>query len=153
MSFYTTEECATFIRDYIWTNRATLTPNGGDPLEAAYGADQRIVPKYPAVMVVPGAIERVLVQTGMQVELILRVAVYVMHGRLSKTNTQRTVEDLKMARNIVNLLHANQRLDGNVITGMVENEAPGAMPGPSNSLIKGTRLLWRAQQREHIWQT
>jgi len=153
MPFYTTEECATYISDLIWANRATLTPAGGDEIAGVYPAEQRIVPKYPAVMVVPGPIGRQLVQTGMQVELVLRVFIYLMHAKLTKTRTRRTQEDLQLGRNVVNLLHNDFKLGGNVVTSLVEAEDPGSLAGPQGLAVVGNRLTWRGQQREHIWPT
>jgi len=151
MPFYSTEECATFIKDLIWDNRASLTPVGGDELKAAYPADQKLIPTFPSVIVVPDTVERELVATGMQVALMLNVQIYVMHAKLTKTKTRRTQEDIQMARNIVTLLHQNRTMDNNVIVGVVFREDPGRLSTPQGQAVVGTRLSWRAEQREHIW--
>lgn len=152
MPYYTSEECSTAITSLITSNLDSLTPGGGDKIQGVYAAEQRLVPKFPAVMVAPGPIGRVLVQTGMQVELSIRVLIYIMHAKINKTKTQRTHEDQQMARNIVNLLHLNKTLGQNVITSLVETEVPGSLAGPQGLAVVGTRLTWVATQREHIWQ-
>lgn len=151
MPYYTTEECSTAIAAYLESIKAQLTPTGGDPVQDIWPAEQKLVPRYPAIMVAPGPLSRMLVATGMQVELTLRVMIYVMHAKLTKTRTQRTQEDIKMSREVVKKLHENRTLSGNVVVGLVTGEDPGSLAGPQGLAVVGTRLTWEGQQREKLW--
>ena len=151
MPFYSSEECATFISELLAANKSEFTPPGGDEVKDIYPAEQRLVPKFPAFLIVPGPINRQLVQTGMQAELSLRVFIYIMHAKLTKTRSERTQEDIRMARKVSQFLHANKKLDGNVIHSLVEAEIPGSLAGPQGLAVVGTRLDWVATQREVLW--
>src|SRR5688500_4568309 len=151
MPFYSTEECATEISELLAANKSQFTPTGGDEVKDIYPAEQRLVPKFPAFLVVPGPIGRQLVQTGMQAELTLRVFIYIMHAKLTKTRTERTQEDIRMAEKVSQFLHENKTLDGNVIHSLVETETPGSLAGTQGQAVVGTRLDWVAMQRKHLW--
>jgi len=105
-----------------------------------YG-DERLVKEFPAILVEPGIVDRVIHGTQ-QWELQFHVVLWIYHAKLTIGRSQRLKEDIQLSNGVVTYLHEDKSLNGNIIFGFVEQEAPGVIArGPTNSVI-GTRLSW-----------
>ncbi len=114
-------------------------------LEFAYIAkyDEELIPGYPAVRISPGTVDKIPHGTH-TFEIVLRAFLYVMHADLTISKRTRSLEDLLLATELVNLLEADMSFGGQIIHGFVESETPAAFPprNPRGSAVVGTRLLW-----------
>jgi hypothetical protein len=112
--------------------------------------DEKLIPKYPAVVVLPGPRAKQLhgthtFQTAFQVEL------YIYHANLTLNKRERSKADLQLVERIETELDSDFRWideDGgaSLIHGYVTNENPGILQprvGKTGSVIC-TRLTWNA---------
>lgn len=137
-----------------------LTEKSGALGIAFIGAyDEKRVPKYPAVVVVPGEREKIL--HGEQTfNIILIVELYVYHANLTLNKRERSKEDLKLATDIENELESDYgwQTDPNdpstkrIIFGYVASHEPGNLQPRANksSLIIGTRMVWRGLTQRRL---
>jgi hypothetical protein len=113
------------------------------PFEWVSKYDENLIPGYPAVQVQPGPYEKDI--HGTHTFLIgMRVFIYVMHAKLTQDKRSRSLDDLMLATELVDLLESDMTLGGRVIHGYVENEVPTALP-PRNTrgdIVVSTRLSW-----------
>ncbi len=110
-------------------------------------ADEELLPKYPALVLASGNLAREIYSThGFRNEIL--VDIFILHAALNKSRKARTREDLLLCRAIVNLLHLDMTLNGNVINGFVASEVPGEVVNDRGDPVVGTRLTWTCQIRE-----
>lgn len=79
--------------------------------------------------------------TRIQCDIIL------LHALLTVDRQERIIEDLELTTRVVQSLHTDRTLDGEVIHSYVSQEEPGAIESENQTVI-GTRLRFIAEQRE-----
>lgn len=113
-------------------------------------ADEKLLPRYPAVVVsfnVP--VDRTLATTG-TFNLAWAIQVVVYHARLTASHKTRTKEDMQLAATIRNVLHSDYKMGGGVIFGYVRSERPGIMADAKGAANIATTLIWTADSRAPI---
>lgn len=112
-------------------------------LEFVGGYSEKLVPAYPAVVVVAGTFDKEVHATHTYL-VTLRCLFYVYHGAMTQTHANRSLADLQLATSVVDFIERDLTLGGQIIHGHVESEVPGA--GQANSrksdIIVSTRLSW-----------
>lgn len=134
--------------DYIYN---LLVENQG-PLGLGYVgyADEKLLPKYPAVVVSFNTpVDRVLGPTG-TFNLTWVVQIIVYHARLTASHKTRTREDMQLAAAIRNLLHTDYQAGGGVIFGFVVSERPGLLADDKGQANVSTMLIWTGDSRAPI---
>lgn len=113
------------------------------PLKYVAKYDEPLLPKYPAVLVMSGGLQKEIHATHTWL-LTLRAELYVMHAAMGNGRATRNYEDLVLATQVVNYLERDLKLGRRIIAGWVENETPGAMPPRHEkaAAVISTRLLW-----------
>jgi hypothetical protein len=112
--------------------------------------DERLIPKYPAVVVLPGPRAKTLHGTR-TFQVAFQLELYIYHANLSLTKRERSKADLQLVDRIEQELETDYRWadetgDSSVIHGYVSSENPGVLQpraGKSTSVIC-TRLTWNA---------
>jgi hypothetical protein len=131
----------------------------GDRLEAQSGPlglkfvgkySEKLIPKYPAVIVVPGPRAKNLHGTH-TFQVALELHLYVYHANLNATKRERSKEDLQLVARLEEELESDFRWEdetggARVIHGFVASEEPGLLQPSVNksSVVICTRLTWRA---------
>jgi hypothetical protein len=111
--------------------------------------DEKMIPKYPAVVVSAGGVTKVIGGTH-KYTLEIRTFVWVYHGKATLTYTERSLADLQLATAIVASVEADMTLGGNVVHGYFVDETPGVLQprATKSDLIVGTRLAhWVMTQK------
>lgn len=105
--------------------------------------DEPLLPKYPAVQVMSGGLEKALHGTHTWL-LTIRAEIFVFHGKMTESRQTRSRNDLIIATKVVDWLEKDITLQDRVIAGWVENEVPGARPPMTGkgAAIISTRLTW-----------
>lgn len=124
----------------------------GEGLGFAYVGlgNEQLVPKFPALIIVPGPVVREIHGTH-QFKVTFNEVMYIYHAELSISHKARTIEDLKLVAAVVDRLHEDMTLGGNVIYGWVDSEAPGMLHRQTESFttsIVGTRITWQGEVRQ-----
>jgi hypothetical protein len=112
--------------------------------------NEKIIPKYPAVIVVPGPRAKSLHGTH-TFQVALEIALYIYHANLNLTKRERSKADLQLVTRLEEELESDFRwVDENgsarVIHGYVSSEEPGMLQPSANksTVVICTRLTWRA---------
>lgn len=137
-----------------------LTANAGMLGLAYVGAyDEVRIPKYPAVVIVPGDKEKVLHGEN-TFNILLVLELYIYHANLTMTKRERSKADLKMVTEIENLLEEDYGWQEDsadtstkrLIFGYVSNIEPGNLQPRSrkSSLVIGTRMVWRGISQRRL---
>lgn len=113
-----------------------------------YG-NERTIPSYPAVIVMPGVVDRTLHATH-QFRIMLVVNMWVYHAKLSVSRKIRTREDLQLATGVRELLHEPQNMElrdengaKQVIWGYIDHEEPGTILTQGKQVpVIATRMSW-----------
>jgi len=115
--------------------------------------DEKRIPKYPAVVILPGDRDKEL-HASHTFQILQVLDLYVYHGQLTLTKSERSKEDLRLVAGLEAELERDYewKLDPNdpstkrVIFGYVSSQRPGVLQPRSNksSLIISTRMTWRA---------
>jgi hypothetical protein len=130
--------------DYIYgllnTNKSALN------LNSVWYGDENFTAPYPAAVCVPGGMVRDYVATR-TFEILLQVSIFVLHADMSASHHTRTRQDLLYAEAIVDFLHQDYTLGGNVLNGWVGSETPGVTNRPKGNAIVSTSLAWTARSR------
>lgn len=137
-----------------------LTEKSGKLGIAFVGAyDEKRVPQYPAVVVVPGDKEKVLHGEN-TFNVLLVVQLYVYHANLTLSKRERSREDLLLVSGIEAELEDDygwqvDPLDTDtkrLIFGYVSSVEPGNIQPRSNksSIIIGTRMVWRGLSQRRL---
>jgi len=121
--------------------------------------DEVRIPKYPAVVIIPGDRNKVLHgENTFNVLLVLEL--YVYHANLTLTKRERSKADLKLVDDLEELLEEDygwqsDPLDTNtkrLIFGYVADIEPGNLQ-PRNrksNLVIGTRMVWRGISQRRL---
>lgn len=139
---------------------ARLTQKAGALGIAFVGAyDEKRVPKYPAVVVVPGDREKTL-HAEQTFNILLLVELYVYHANLTLNKRERSKSDLKLVTDIEKELESDYgwQTDPNdpstrrIIFGYISNQEPGNLQprGGKSDLIIGTRMIWRGLTQRRL---
>ncbi len=135
-------EVLDYIHTMLDTNKATI---GTGITSVWYGDDDWGAP-YPAVVVAPGGIVRDYVATR-TFEVLLQLVIFVIHADLSVSYKTRTRKDLLLAESVVDFLHTDYTLGGNVINGWVASETPGVINRAKGNGVVSTSLAWTGRSR------
>lgn len=113
------------------------------PVEYIATYEEKLTPRYPALLIQPGTVDKVVHGTH-TFGIVLRAYFYLLHSNLSVSKRSRSLDDLLLATQLVNLLEQSMSLGGKIIHGFVETETPAALPPRSarGSAVVSTRLLW-----------
>lgn len=120
------------------------------------GYDEKIVPSYPAVVVLPGGKSKTLHATHtFQVDSTLHL--YVYHANLNLRKRERSKADLQLVSKIETELETDFRWltetgEPRIIFGYVSAEEPGILqPRPNKSeAVISTRLTWVATSQRRF---
>lgn len=137
-----------------------LTQKSGDLGIAFVGAyDEKRVPAYPAVVIVPGDKEKVLHGEN-TFNVLLVVQLYVYHADLTLSKRERSREDLLLVSAIEAELENDygwqvDPLDTNtkrLIFGYISNIEPGNIQPRSNksNIVISTRMVWRGLSQRRL---
>lgn len=138
-------DAAEYIHDFLDQNKGTVGIN-----YVGYG-DERLLGKYPSLVVTPDPLTREVSGTH-TFRIGINVSIWVYHANLAVGHKIRTMEDIRLAEEVTKLLHRDYTMGGNVVFGFVDGEQPGVISrvvgGRAQSVV-GTRLTWSAisQQR------
>lgn len=121
--------------------------------------DEKRIPKYPAVVVVPGDKEKVL-HAEQTFNVLLMLQLYVYHANLTQNKRERSREDLLLVSAIEEELEADygwqvDPLDTDtkrIIFGYISSVEPGNIQprGNKSSMIIGTRMVWRGLSQRRL---
>lgn len=139
------EEAVEMLADILDDNAGLLG------LEFVGRYDEKLLPRYPAVVVSGGTLNKEVHGTHTFLTR-LRCVLWVYHANANQTHAQRSREDLELATALVALLEDDKTFDNRVVFGYVESETPGVIAARTgrSELIVGTRLVWEAVTR-HVW--
>lgn len=144
MAHYTRiEEVADYIRDKLDVAKASLG------IEYVGYGDEQALPKYPAIVILPGLTQREFRATR-QFENTFNIEIYIYHARLLVGRSTRTKEDLELVRRVTDLLHSDKTLGGQIIFGYIDSENPGVLASTKGDAIVGTRITWRGMAIENF---
>lgn len=117
------------------------------PLEYVAKYDEPLLPKYPAVLVMPAPFNKAFQGTHTW-RLTLRAEIYLMHADMNLDRATRNKQDMELASQVVAYLERDMKLGGRLIQSFVESETPGAMPprGEKGAAVVSTRMTWQGLQ-------
>lgn len=130
------EQILDYIKDRLEVNRGELGLR-----YIAYGDEEKI-PRFPAVKIASGVLDRELHATR-QFQNTFNIDLTVYHGNLSNTHAQRSKADLELATAIRQLLHADMTLGGNIVQGWVVQEGPAIIARQRGPAVVATAMRWR----------
>ena len=121
--------------------------------------DEVRIPKYPAVVIIPGDRNKVLHGEN-TFNILLVLELYVYHANLTMTKRERSRADLRLVDEIEALLEEDygwqsDPLDTNtkrLIFGYIADIEPGNLQ-PRNrksNLVIGTRMIWRGISQRRL---
>lgn len=131
--------------DYLHT-KFTAEANGLGLGYVAY-AEEEMLPKYPALVFSSGGLQRGIHTTNFFLTEIT-VDLFILHAALAASHRARTREDLLLCRAIVNILHLDTNLDGNIVHGYAIAETPGEIINDRDEAVVSTKITWRGNTRE-----
>ena len=128
-------------------------------LEFVGAYDEKRIPKYPAVVVVPGDREKILHgENTFNILLILQL--YVYHANLTLNRRERNKADLQLVTDIEKELESdygwqrdiNDPNTRRLIFGYIASQEPGNLQprGNKSDLIIGTRMVWRGMSQRRL---
>ena len=105
--------------------------------------NERLLPRYPAIVVSAGGVDKELHGTHTFL-MRIRVFVYVYHGQMRLNAVKRNLEDLKLATDVMEFMERDMTLGGRIIQGWIESEFPGArqIDADKGLVVVSTRLTW-----------
>jgi hypothetical protein len=111
---------------------------------------EKLIPKYPAIIVVPGPRAKNLHGTH-TFQIALELHLYIYHANLNATQRERSKADLQLVAGVEAELESDFRWvddegSARVIHGYVASEEPGLLQPSVNksTVVICTRLTWRA---------
>ncbi len=124
-----------YLKDLLETNKGSLG------LEFVGYGDEKLIPRYPAAIVVGSNFNRTLHGT-MKFLLLMDITIWVYHAKMTISHQTRTKEDMLIVMEIRNLIHTKYTMDGNVIFGYIQNETPGVIQRAKSDVLVGTKVDW-----------
>jgi hypothetical protein len=117
-------------------------------LQDVFYGDESLLPKFPAVCVIPAGKRRESIGSPFYYRVDHQVHVTIYHGgiRSGEINTQKT---LQVAEAVEAVLHSDHTMGGNVVHGVVLQMTPGIMMR-GGKFMMATRLEWEAVSRQII---
>jgi hypothetical protein len=152
MAYFTDiDQVGTYLETLLKAHMNTFTP----PVKNVEFARDSSTLGWPCITILAGVLRRTPLATGLQVDLAFNMAIYVMHAPLGMGLEARSYEDLKLAAQVRNLLHANTRLPdvgGNpqVVQSWIGDESPRTLATRKAPQVVSTQLLWYATSRGRI---
>jgi hypothetical protein len=112
--------------------------------------NEKIIPKYPAVIIVPGGKSKTLHATH-TFQTVSTLFLYIYHANLTLTKRERSKADLQLVALVEAELESDMgwQENGNgtrrIIQGWVEEEEPGVLQprASKGDAVICTRLTWR----------
>lgn len=115
--------------------------------------DEKRIPRYPAIVIVPGARDKEIHGTN-TFQVVVELQLYVYHADLTLTKRERSKEDLKLVANIETELEKDYGWQINpadtstkrIVFGYISSVEPGAIQPRTNksNMVISTRMTWRA---------
>jgi hypothetical protein len=148
MAYFTRpEEVLVDLRDKIRANASLLG------LKEVLLGEEEVQFNYPLCQIVGLPIERDI--EGMSYfKVIFHAEIWIYHADLSVGHEQRTIDEMKLATEVVRFLHRDNmrhlRADDNsdrLIFAYVNSELPGRIRRPGSPSIITTRLGWQGESR------
>lgn len=145
---YRPEQAVELLVDMIGENAEQL----GIQFVGTY--DEDLLPRYPAVVVSSGQMEKEVHATH-TFAIMLRCVIWVYHANITITHRERSLEDLLLVTALTSMLESEKTypVDGvqRLMFGFVESEIPGVIAprtGKGRAIV-GTRMNWvgSTQQR------
>jgi len=141
--FTTQQDLAQYVKDFLDEEAGVLG------LATVEFGSERLIKEYPAVLVSPEGISRVIHGTHtFNLTLVLNLWVY--HAKLTIRHTQRTQEDLELTSAITDKLHESMTLGGRLIFGYVSDENQGFFNRPKGEAVVGTRMVYEGLSQERF---
>lgn len=105
--------------------------------------NERLIPRYPAVVVSAGGADKELHGTHTFL-MRIRVFVYVYHAQMRLNDVKRSLEDLKLATSVMEFMERDMTLGNRIVQGWIESEFPGArqIDASKGLVVVSTRLTW-----------
>jgi hypothetical protein len=128
---------------------AKLKENAGElGLQFVGAYDEKRLPQYPCVVVVPGPKTKALPGVSF-FSIDFLVDIYVYHGDMTIPHAMRNREDLLLVDKIEALLESDYTLGNKVVFGFIAENAPGRFHGGSQNqdIIAGTLMRWVGTSR------
>jgi len=118
--------------------------------------NEKIIPNYPAVVVLPGP--RVKTYHGLHTfNVLVQLDLYIYHANLSLTKRERSKADMQLVSNVEaeldsDFLWRSESGAPQLINAFVSNEEPGVMQprAGKSSLVICTKLTWRATSQRRF---
>jgi hypothetical protein len=112
-------------------------------IEFVGGYNERLLPRYPAIVVSAGGVDKELHGTHTFL-MRIRVFVYVYHAQMRLNDVKRSLADLQLATAVMEFMERDMTLGDRIIQGWVESEFPGARQVNSDKgqVVVSTRLTW-----------
>ena len=111
---------------------------------------EKVIPRYPAAVIVPGGKAKTLHATR-TFEINSTLYIYVYHANLTLTKRERSKEDLRLVSAVeqeldTDMSWTNETGGKSIIQGWVEQEEPGILQprASKGDAVICTRLTWRA---------
>lgn len=141
--FSTTAQCVQYIKDKLDVNKTSLG------LNAVFYGEEEVPNAFPCASVVAGPLDRRRHATSNQMQLLLRVQIYLLDERLTESYALRQKENLERVGGVRNLLHGDKTLGAapnqGVIDSLIAREVPGTMMFRQAPPMYGTRLDWEGR--------
>lgn len=112
-----------------------------------YG-DEKLIPRTPAVSVIPDTKDRVLAETGMMVVNTFQVFIIIYHSRLDTVQVTRKECDA-LAEQLESLLHLDKKLGGLLYTSHATTLTPGYVTR-GKVIMQATRITWQGRSKTRI---
>ena len=134
------------VANYIYTMMKgvaeTFSP---EQIQDVFYGDQVLLPKTPAICVVPGVKQREFQGASLRVLNIFETLIYVYYCKIQDVQ-QNTHGCVALADAIEKFVHADFTLGGNVFSIICEQSEPG-IATKSGDLMMAARLLFRSQSK------
>lgn len=128
------DEVAQALVDVI---KASAGPLG---LKDVWYGEEDLVPKTPAVSVVPDRKRRDIIETGYMARNDFEVVITLFHSRLASPTLVRR-ETIQLAEQLEDVIHADRTLGGLLVHSYVTELTPGFVRR-GNVVMKATQLGW-----------
>jgi hypothetical protein len=131
------EQVIEYLVNLLETNQETVG------LKFVGWGQERLIPEYPAALVVPGQVQRNWHSTH-KWELIFLSEIWIYHAKLSDSHHTRTRDDLRLAMAVKNVVHEDLRLSNGAgpqcVMAWINAEDPAFIRRPPNDAVVGTRM-------------